>query len=192
MNRISPGKKTHGESHTRLHNIWCGINNRCDPNHISAERYGKRGIKICDEWQSYEAFAAWAVENGYNDGLTIERIDVNGDYCPENCAWVTLGKQARNRRTTHWVIYDGKKMSLAEACEIAGLPYKQVFWRMRRAGWSFEKAISTPMGADKGIKESMHMCVVCGDEFISHSPQSKYCSLNCYREYKNACRRNKR
>lgn len=189
MRRISPGKRTHGESHTRLHNIWCGMNSRCDPNHKYSARYGKRGIRVCDEWQSYEAFAEWARNNGFKEGLTIERIDVDGNYCPENCAWIPLAKQARNRCTTHWVTYEGKQMSLAEACERAGLPYKQVFWRMARAGWSFEKAISTPMGADIGQKESTHACVICGKTFTSHSYRSKYCSLICYRAYKNAQRR---
>ena len=176
--------KTHGESHTRLHNIWCGMNNRCNPNHINTRGYAERGIKICDEWKSYEAFAEWARNSGYNDDLSIERIDVNGDYCPENCTWIAFSKQARNRRTTHWVTYNGVKMSLAEACEKAGLPYKQVFWRMARAGWSFEKAISTPMGAETGFKEHTHTCAICGKIFTSHSCHSKYCSHNCYLVYR--------
>ena len=184
MKRKSVGVKTHGESHTRLHDIWCGMNNRCDPNHAHAKCYGKRGIQICDEWKSYESFAKWARNNGFRDDLTIERIDVNGDYCPENCTWIPIGKQARNRRTTHWVVYNGEKMSLAEACERAGLPYKQVFWRMARAGWSFEKAISTPMGAEIEHKESEHVCVICGKKFISHSEKSKYCSHDCYLVYR--------
>lgn len=179
-----PWNKSHGESHTHLHNVWCGMNNRCNPNHKNSEGYGDRGIKVCEEWKSYEAFANWARIHGYQDGLTIERIDVNGDYCPENCTWIPLAKQARNRRTTHWVEYQGEQMSLAEACERAGLPYKQVFWRMRRAGWPFEKAISVPMGADIGIKEHKNICVICGKEFVSHSKNSKYCSHECYLEYR--------
>ena len=189
MKRISHGKKTHGESHTPLHNIWCGINNRCDPEHIHSERYGKRGIVMCEEWQSYEVFAEWARNNGYEEGLTIERIDVNGNYCPENCTWIPLERQARNRRKTHWVIYKGRRMSLAEACELAELPYKQVFWRMAHSGWTFEKAISTPMGAARGQRDSNHVCEVCGNKFISHSCRSKYCSLDCYRIHKNELRR---
>jgi len=181
--------KRHGESHTPLHNIWCGMNNRCNPKHKNSEEYGKRGIIVCDEWKSYEMFAKWAKENGYEPGLTIERIDVNGNYCPENCTWIPLSKQARNRRTTAWVTYNGRQMSLAEASEIAGLPYKQVWFRIHVSGWTFEKAISTPLGADLGQRESSHVCVICGKEFVSHSCRSKYCSLTCYREYKNAMRR---
>lgn len=189
MKRKSKGIKTHGESHTKLHDIWCGINNRCDPKHVHSIRYGKRGIKICEEWQSYEVFAKWARSNGYAENLTIERIDVNGNYCPENCTWIPLEKQARNRRTTHWVEYEGEKMSLAEACERAGLPYKQVFWRMRRAGWTFEKAISTPMCAEIGQKEKEHTCIVCGKTFSSHSWASKYCSHECYLVYRKSIKR---
>ena len=143
---------THRESHTRLHNIWCSMNNRCNPNHKSSERYGKRGITICEEWHSYEVFAKWARENGYQDDLTIERKDVNGDYCPENCTWIPIRKQARNRRTTHWVEYQGEKMSLAEACERANLPYKQVFERIVKRNWPVEKALSVPMGCAKRVR----------------------------------------
>lgn len=138
--------KTHGESHTRLHDIWCGINNRCNKNHSSAKCYGKRGIEICDEWHDYEKFAAWARANGYADDLTIERIDVNGNYEPDNCTWIPLAKQARNRRTTHWVYFDGREMSLAEACEINNMPYKQVFERITKRHWPVDLALTTPIG----------------------------------------------
>jgi len=178
-NYKSPPNKTHGESHTRLQNIWCGMNSRCNPSHKDALRYGKRGIKVCDEWKSYESFAKWARSNGYKEELTIERINVNGNYCPENCTWIPIEKQARNRRTTYWVNYMGKRMSLAEACKIADLPYKQVFWRMVH-GWNFEKAITVRMGEDNGVRDHTQKCVICGKSFISHSHQSKYCSHECY------------
>lgn len=130
----------HGESHTRLHNIWCGINKRCKPDGV----YGKKGIFMCDEWKDYTVFAKWARENGYADDLTIERVNVKGNYCPENCTWIPLGKQARNRSTTRWVEYQGRRMSLAEAAELANLPYKEVHLRIKK-GWSVEDALSTPL-----------------------------------------------
>lgn len=139
LNRPSLTKR-HGESHTRLHDTWCGINNRCK----SDPHYAGRGIGMCDEWLEYEAFRDWALASGYSDNLTIERIDVNGDYCPENCKWIPLAQQARNRTTTHWVEYDGEKMSLAEAAERAGLPYKQVHARIK-SGWSEYDALHTPL-----------------------------------------------
>lgn len=141
--------KTHHESHTRLHNIWCDMNKRCKYH----KQYAGRGIKMCGEWHDYEKFAEWARSNGYADDLTIERIDVNKDYCPENCKWIPLGSQARNRTTTKWVMFMGRKMSLAEAAEIAGLPYKQVHYRIKN-GWSVEDALSIPL---KHGKSDLHI-----------------------------------
>lgn len=141
----TPKNKTHGESRTRLHDIWCGMHNRCKVENKNSERYGKRGISICKEWSEYEAFSKWAIENGYKEDMTIERKDVNGNYCPENCKWIPMARQARNRRTTFWVMYNGQKMSLVEAAEKAGLPYKQVHHRIKRMGWTAERALSTPM-----------------------------------------------
>lgn len=132
--------KTHGDSRKHLHNIWCGINKRCRHHKL----YAGRGISVCAEWGAYENFKKWALTNGYKDGLTIERIDVDGDYCPQNCKWIELGKQARNRTNTFWVEYDGKTISLAEAAELAGLPYKQVHYRIRH-GWSVYDALHTPL-----------------------------------------------
>ena len=132
--------KSHHESHTRLHNIWCDMNKRCKHH----KQYAGRGIKVCEEWHDYEIFAGWARINGYADGLSIERIDVDGDYCPQNCKWIPKSEQARNRTTTRWVTFMGREMSLAEAAEIAGLPYKQVHFRIKN-GWSVEKALTTPL-----------------------------------------------
>lgn len=130
----------HKESHTPLHDKWCGINNRCRHH----PRYAGRGIKVCEEWSVYENFRDWALANGYKDGLTIERVDVDGDYCPENCKWIPFEKQARNRTTTKWVEYEGRKMSLAEAAELANLPYKEVHLRIK-SGWSVFDALHTPL-----------------------------------------------
>lgn len=96
------GKKTrrHGESRSRLHSIWCHMKTRCLCETSQAySYYGGRGIKVCQEWVgSYESFRDWAVENGYSDSLELDRRDVNGDYCPENCRWATRVQQMRNTR----------------------------------------------------------------------------------------------
>ena len=93
---------THGWSKTRLHRTWCGIKNRCqNANASDYSYYGGRGILMYQDWSdSFEVFKNWALVTGYTDTLTIERVDVNGNYCPENCTWVTQQVQTRNRRKT--------------------------------------------------------------------------------------------
>lgn len=143
--RIIREPRKHGMVGTRIYRIWDQMKVRCKRGNKSAKYYGNRGIEVCDEWKDFKSFEKWAYENGYKDDLTIERIDVNGNYCPENCTWIPQSLQTRNIRRTHWVDYMGRRMSLAEASEIAGLPYKTVFARITQLGWTFEKAISIPV-----------------------------------------------
>lgn len=83
----------------RLFKIWQGMKQRCNnPNNKDYELYGGRGIRICEEWDSSASFMEWAIKNGYNEGLTIDRVDVNGNYEPSNCRWATHTQQARNKR----------------------------------------------------------------------------------------------
>jgi len=151
----------HGESGTRLFTIWSHMCIRCDPSKkddVRNRRYAGREIKVCDEWHDYTVFAKWAKENGYNDSLTIERIDNDGDYCPENCKWISKPKQARNRGTTFHVTYNGRDMSLAEACELAGMPYKQVFARIKYMSWPVDKALSVPINETRKWKRNERFC----------------------------------
>lgn len=137
---------THGLSDSKIYNIWNGIKARCfNPKSCSYKRYGARGISVCEEWKnSFESFYSWSIQNGYAENLTIERINNDGNYCPENCKWVSRKEQCRNRRTNIVFEYMGEKHILMEWCEILNLDYKFIHNRIYKMGWSFEKSISTP------------------------------------------------
>ena len=97
LNR-EPRGITHGQSKTKLYHVWAGIKQRCNnPNANHYDRYGGRGITYCKEWEKYEPFYTWAMNNGYQEGLTIDRIDNDGNYEPTNCRWITIAEQQRNK-----------------------------------------------------------------------------------------------
>ncbi len=130
------GKKNiaHNKSHRRIHNEWLGIKKRClNKNYLQYNLYGGRGITICDEWRNdFQAFYDWAMSNGYKENLTIERIDVNGNYEPSNCQWVDNKRQARNKRNNVIVSFQGEQICLAEAAERLGISYKTLWSRYNR------------------------------------------------------------
>lgn len=120
--------------HLRIHETWSGMKARCnDPNNTRYSDYGARGIRVCDEWENdFFAFYSWAMENGYSDDLTIDRIDNNKGYSPENCRWVDNKTQARNRRTNINITIGNTTKTLTEWCEVFDLPYKRVYARYVR------------------------------------------------------------
>lgn len=125
---------SHKMSGTRLYHTWMGMKGRChNPNNASFERYGGRGIEVCEEWRnSFEPFHKWALENGYSDNKTIERINNNGNYSPDNCKWADNKEQSRNRRSNIKVSYQGGKITLMELSEISGISYGTISGRYER------------------------------------------------------------
>lgn len=120
------------------------MRNRCNnKNEKSYKWYGGRGIKICDDWNDYGIFFEWAMKNNYKEGLSIERIDVNGNYCPENCKWITMEEQHKNTTRTRIIEYDGKKMSLSDWARYKKIDKVTLYNRLER-GWSIDKALNTP------------------------------------------------
>ena len=136
-----------GKNASRLYNIWLGMRTRCNnPNNHTYAYYGSRGIKVCDEWaDDYLAFKSWALANGYADGLSINRIDNDGDYSPSNCNWATQSEQMRNTRSNHYITYQGETMTLVEAAERYGILYSTLKRRVNVYGYSDERAITEPI-----------------------------------------------
>lgn len=134
----------HGLSNKhRLYRTWKNmkqrVNNKNNKRFLS---YGGRGIKVCDAWENnFMAFYNWAMANGYRDDLTLDRIDNNGNYCPENCRWVDWDTQRNNTQRTKRFVWNGVEMSMKQICEITGAKYDRVKDRVRR-GWSIQKAIN--------------------------------------------------
>ena len=137
-------KKTHGMSKTRIYRTRGDMVQRCyNEKEPSYKNYGARGIKMCDEWKKdFMAFYNWAINNGYKENLTIDRIDVNGNYEPNNCRWATVKEQGRNQRRNHIVEYNGEKHCIVEWAEKLGIKPDCIYSRFRR-GWAVEKTLST-------------------------------------------------
>lgn len=142
----------HGESKTRIYRCWNGIMQRCfHPKCKAYQWYGARGITVCDEWKRFEPFKEWGLANGYADNLTIDRIDVNKGYSPENCRWVTMKIQANNRRTNHFIQYRGKPYTISQLSSISGINETTICERIKR-GWDAQRLL-TPVADLREILE---------------------------------------
>lgn len=154
----------HREHGSSLYNRWCLMKKRCsNPKDSRWSSYGGRGVKVCAEWQEFIPFRDWANKSGYREELTIDRIDVNGDYHPENCRWVTTAIQAGNTRTNHYILYKGEKKTMTEWARISGLKVETLFYRLKN-GWEVAEAIETPV---KSLRLSVWGT---SDSYLRYSP----------------------
>lgn len=140
----------HGLCHTRLYKIWCKMKERCyNEKSKNYENYGSRGIKICDEWRyDFAKFYDWAIQNGYDDTLTLDRIDVNGNYCSENCRWATWEEQENNRRDNVRINVNGKDFTISQFARLINSNSASVAWRLKK-GWSIDDIINKPFERTK-------------------------------------------
>lgn len=145
--RSESGKnnKTHGLSKYKLYDVHRQMMRRCyDQSCKDYKNYGARFISVCHDWHFIGSFVEWALSSGYQDGLTIERIDVNGNYCPENCKWIKNEYQALNTRKITKLTAFCKTMSIREWSIETGINLRTIKGRIAR-GWSAESAVSTPV-----------------------------------------------
>lgn len=145
MQKEHPNNTRHNMANTRIYQTWSNVKGRCkNPTDRAYKWYGARGITICEEWDNnFMAFYEWAIENGYADDLTLDRIDANGNYEPSNCRWITIQKQQNNRRNNHIITYNGETHTTAEWARILGINYHTLQTRLHRNGWSIERAFNT-------------------------------------------------
>lgn len=144
--QVSKKQKTHGMSRTRIYKIWCGIKTRCyDTKTPRYKDYGGRGITVCKEWHTFEEFYTWSMFNGYQENLSLDRIDNDKGYSPKNCRWVTAKEQANNTRQNRVQFYKGKLYTIAELSDITGINRGTLNTRINRLGWNVSKAIETPI-----------------------------------------------
>lgn len=140
---------SHGGRRTRLYGIWTGMKTRCyDKNCRSYINYGGRGIKLTAEWlgeKGFHNFREWALNNGYSDTLTIDRIDVNGDYCPNNCRWTTTEQQAYNTTASRYITINGVTKTAAEWEKETGIKSGTIRYRIDKMHLTPEEAIQRPL-----------------------------------------------
>lgn len=143
--RASETQTKHGlaEKHP-LYCTWKNMKKRCNnPNASEYESYGDRGISVCSEWlKDFKSFYDWSINNGWSRELTIDRIDTNGNYCPENCRWSTVEIQMNNMTKNHYVEYNGETFTLSTLAKHLNIPYNIVRYRLSNCKWNVEQLIN--------------------------------------------------
>ena len=138
---MKKGNLKHGMRHSPIFESWRHMKQRCkNPNDKDYKNYGGRGIGYCAEWEDFSVFLKWSLENGYKSDLTIDRIDNNKDYTPENCRWVTRYQQNNNRRCNIQITHNGETRTLSQWCKLLDLKYPRTYYRLVVRGYDVEQA----------------------------------------------------
>ena len=137
----------HGLRNHPLNGTWRRMKNRCyNKNSKDYKDYGARGIGVCDEWKTdFESFYAWSIKNGWKKGLTIERLDVNKGYSPDNCKWIPMSEQSKNRRTVRRITYNGETHTITGWAKILGISRRTLTARLDSKNFTIEQAFETPI-----------------------------------------------
>lgn len=138
--KTHPNRKTHGMTGTRLNRIWKRMKSRCTNEKLKDyPLYGGRGISVCDEWKnSFQAFYDWSMSHGYSDELTIDRIDVNGNYEPSNCRWITVKEQNNNRRNNRLININGEIKTASQWIECTKINRTEFYNRLRNGKTGYD------------------------------------------------------
>lgn len=139
------GMNRQGERHP-VYRVWAAMLTRCENSNFSAyKNYGARGIKVCDEWHDAKVFIDWALANGWQKGLTLDRINNGGNYEPDNCRWATRKENNRNKRNNRLITFDGKTQTMVEWADELNIPYYTLKHRISTYHWSIERALTEPI-----------------------------------------------
>lgn len=153
--------KTHGMTDTPLFHCWQSMRSRCNnPKNKEYHLYGGRGISVCPEWNDSNNFIKWALEHGYQEGLTIDRINVNGNYEPSNCRWATIQEQARNKRNTRYIHFEGKYMPIRDVADITGINASTIIQRLDKRGWDEYSAAHLPPNSKPAYNPRMRQTIL--------------------------------
>ena len=150
--RAKESHTIHSERKTKLYSIWSEMKKRCfNKNSKAYKNYGGKGIKVCEEWLNYPKFCKWAKANGYLEGLSIERMNIEKDYEPGNCKWIELSEQAKNTSRNVFITFNNKTMILADWARELNIGQATLRFRLNK-GWSIEKTLTTPAREMKKCK----------------------------------------
>lgn len=147
-----------GMSHSRIYNIFRSMHSRCyNPKHVGYKNYGAKGVSVCDEWREFKSFYQWAIKNGYDELLTLDRIDSSGGYCPENCRWTTMDEQERNKPSVRKFSFNGQILTIPQIAAQIGVSRHCLYGRIKSG---VEEAIAFSAKSNHGnkFKRGVYKC----------------------------------